>query len=385
MVDQNTVPENAGLARAEAARPVIVTVFNQKGGVGKTTSAVNIAICLAAFGRQVALIDLDSQSNATSNLGVPPPVATGAYHLITGQVPFVDCLRATPFENLRLVGGSDELAWADIELAMGEQPEAAISRALAIPPAGLDFIVIDCPPAPGIVSVNALVAADMVVMPVMPSPHALDGLHKAWWNVTRVRSHFKRDMSGLHILLTMTEDGDVTKRLSADIIAEFGTRVMPIMVPRDGAVIEAAARDLPVAVLAAGSAPARAYVRVAELLLDPTTSDLAAREAARERLDQWQKRLGELPAHRDRYGNTGAAPAPAWTEQGGEEEVEDADIPASPVTPPRRAPRLAPSAAPVVGWGRRLVLWLLLLSIGAILGAALTVAVLKGPELPFPV
>ncbi|MGE5514329.1 MAG: ParA family protein [Bacteroidota bacterium] len=384
MVDQNTMPEDADLAPAEATRPVIVTVFNQKGGVGKTTTAVNVAICLAAFGRQVALIDLDSQSNATSNLGVPPPVATGAYHLITGQVPFVDCLRATPFENLRLVGGSDELAWADIELAMGEQPEAAISRALAVAPAGLDFIVVDCPPAPGIVSVNALVAADMVVMPVMPSPHALDGLHKAWWNVTRVRSHFKRDMSGLHILLTMTEDGDVTKRLSADIIAEFGTRVMPIMVPRDGAVIEAAARDLPVAVLSAGSAPARAYVRVAELLLDPATNDLAAREAARERLDQWQKRLGELPAHRDRYGNTGAAPDTAWTDQGNE-DADDADIPPPPVKAPRRSPRPSPPAAPVVGWGRRLVLWLLLVAIGAVLGAAATVAVLKGPELPFPV
>lgn len=374
---------------AASARPLIVTVFNQKGGVGKTTTAVNAAICLAAFGKRVALVDLDSQSNATANVGVPPPVATGAYHLITGQASFEQCLRSTPFDNLRLVGGSDELAWADIELAMGEQPEAAMSRALAVLPDNLDAIVIDCPPAPGIVSVNALVAADLVVMPVMPSPHALDGLHKAWWNVTRVRSHFNRGMEGLHILLTMTEDSDLTRRLSADIMAEFGSRVLPIMVPRDGSVIEAASRDLPVAVLAAGSAPARAYVRVAELLLDPAANDLETREAARARLMEWQQRLGDLPAHRDRYGDTGAPPPPTWTEgtedQLGKDETEEAE-PAPTFTshrPSVRRPR--PVTTPNVDWGRRLALWLLLVGIGALLGAAVTLAVLKGPDWPLPV
>lgn len=384
-----------------AARPTIVTVFNQKGGVGKTTTAVNVAVCLAAFGRRVALIDLDSQSNATANLGVPPPVATGAYHLLVGQATLEQALRATPYDNLRLVGGSDELAWADVELAMGEAPEAAMTRALADLPPGLEFIVVDCPPAPGIVSVNALVAADMVVMPVMPSPHALDGLHKAWWNVTRVRSHFQRGMDGLHILLTMTEDSDLTKRLSADIIAEFGSRVMPIMVPRDGAVIEAASRDLPVAVLASGSAPARAYVRVAELLLDADANDLEAREAARAQLGQWQDKLAELPAHRDRYGNTGAAPAPAWTEDGA--PLDDEDLEEEPLPTPEaaaaaledapkprmvkhHAPRRADTApAPKVGPVRRAIFALLLLTIGAILGAAAAVAVLMGPGLPFPV
>ncbi len=384
------------------SRPIVVTVFNQKGGVGKTTTAVNVAVCLAAFGRRVALIDLDSQSNATANLGVPPPVATGAYHLLVGQAKLDEALRATPYDNLRLVGGSDELAWADVELAMGEAPEAAMTRALATVPPELDFIVIDCPPAPGIVSVNALVAADMVVMPVMPSPHALDGLHKAWWNVTRVRSHFQRGMDGLHILLTMTEDSDLTKRLSADIIAEFGARVMPIMVPRDGAVIEAASRDLPVAVLASGSAPARAYVRVAELLLDPAANDLEAREAARARLGQWQDKLAALPAHRDRYGNTGAAPAPAWTEDGDipeDEDLEEVPLPTPEAAAaaledapkprmvkhhtPRRPATTAP--APKMGPVRRAIFALLLLTIGAILGAAAAVAVLMGPGLPFPV
>lgn len=361
-------------------RPVIVTVFNQKGGVGKTTTAVNVAVCMAAFGRRVALIDLDSQSNATANLGVPPPVATGAYHLLTGQVPFADCLRDTPFDNLRLVGGSDELAWADVELSMGTQPEAELSTALAASPADLDAIVIDCPPAPGIVSVNALVAADLVVMPVMPSPHALDGLHKAWWNVNRVRSHFKRDLGGLHILLTMTEDGTVPTRLAADILAEFGSRVMPVMVPRDGSVIEAASRDLPVAVLASGSAPGRAYVRVTELLLDPDASDLQAREAVRARLSLWRNQMVDLPSHRDPYADTGPAPAPAWTEDVEEDEPddeEDGDAPQTPLSHPVHHPG-PPRPASRLGTGLALV------AVGMLLGAAVTVAVLLGLGLRFP-
>ncbi|MCR6631533.1 MAG: ParA family protein [Magnetospirillum sp.] len=269
MTGEETVADEAEQADEARAGPRIITVFNQKGGVGKTTTSVNVAVCLAAFGRRVALIDLDSQSNATANVGVTPPVASGAYHLITGRAPFAECLRPTPFAGLRLVGGSDELAWADIELALGGQPEAGLTRALQTAPDDLDVIVIDCPPAPGVVSVNALVAADAVVMPVMPSPHARDGLHKAWWNVNRVRSNFNQQLSVIHILLTLTEEGDLTQRLSEDIMAEFGNRVMPVLVPRDNVVIEAAGRDLPVAVMASGSAPARAYVRVAESAAGP--------------------------------------------------------------------------------------------------------------------
>lgn len=365
--------EVAMSAETDAARPVIITVFNQKGGVGKTTTAVNIAICLAAFGRRVALIDLDSQSNATTNLGVTPPVATGAYHLITGRAEFSQCLRATSYQGVRLIGGSDELAWADIELALGKEPEAAMTRALAKVPADLEYIVVDCPPAPGIVSVNALVAADSVVMPVMPSPHALDGLHKAWWNLGRVRTRFNQDLGAINILLTMTEDGELTKRLSEDIIAEFGQRVMPVLVPRDNAVIEAAARDLPVAVMASGSAPARAYVRVAELLMNRSGSDVEARDAARAQLNAWQQERNPIPAATEPAAPSeppapiAKRPASAWVKPADTGEPQG-DLLAEPPIP-----------------GRKLAQALLWLAIGAVLGAALTVAVLKGPDLPFPV
>jgi chromosome partitioning protein len=356
----------------EPRRPRIITVFNQKGGVGKTTTSVNVAVCLAAFGRRVVLVDLDSQSNATTNLGVTPPVATGAYHLITGRAPFSECVRRTPYDGLRLVGGSDELAWADIELAMGEGPEAGLVRALKQVPDDIDVIVIDCPPAPGVVSVNALIVADAVVMPVMPSPHALDGLHKAWWNVNRVRTRYNQDLTGLNILLTMTEEGELTKRLTEDIIAEFGARVMPILVPRDHVVIEAAARDLPVAVMASGSPPARAYVRVAELLLGrgggEEAGNVNARDAAREILDGWHK--GEVPktAHIATRSPPGPQPQPTWTDRAEADEQEG-------------AAELLLATGPTRAVGKAL-LWL---TLGAIMGIAATLAVLLGPQLPFPV
>ncbi len=305
--------------------PSIITVFNQKGGVGKTTTSVNLALCLAALGRRVAVIDLDGQSNATANLGITAPSPTGAYHLITGKASLLQCLRATAYDRVRVVCGSDEMAWADIELALQGDPEKGLVRALAsAADADLDVVVIDCPPAPGVVSVNALVVADMVIMPVLPSPHALDGLHKAWANVNRVRNRFNRDMHTLSILLTMTEDESLTRQLAATIQAEFGARVLPAAIARDHVVIDAAARDLPVAILAPDSQPAQSYLAVAEWLLardravgliNAQGGDGAVSAPEHDRalacLQEWHSSIPDLPAHRLQAGGGSGLAAPA--------------------------------------------------------------------------
>jgi chromosome partitioning protein len=358
-----------------AVKPTVVTVFNQKGGVGKTTTSVNIAVNLAALGRNVVLIDLDSQSNATTNVGVAPQQPTGAYHLVTGRAAFSECLKPTAFANLRLIPGSDELAWADIELAMQNDCQEALLRALRTLPKGIDAIVIDCPPAPGIVSVNALVVADMVVMPVMPSPHALDGLHKAWWNVNRVRTRFNKDLHTINILLTMTEEGGLTQRLTEDIIAEFGARVLPVLVPRDNTVIESAARDLPVSVHAAASPAAAAYLRLAELLLarikrvrvqnegeEGEEEGAVTRTAAAERLDLWKAEISDR--HVGDHGFSGApesAAAIPWTEAQGALEA---------------------LAGPGLGW--KFGAALLLLALGAVIGfaAGMVYTAVPGAALP---
>lgn len=349
-----------------SAKPTIITVFNQKGGVGKTTTSVNLAVCMAALGKRVVLLDLDSQSNATTNVGVTPPISTGAYQLLTGRAPADECLKKTDYENLRLIGGSDELAWADIELALQPECQGILGKALEKLPANVDILVIDCPPAPGIVSVNALVAADVVVMPVMPSPHALDGLHKAWWNVNRVRSHYNHDLHTINIVLTMTEEGPLTQRLTEDIIAEFGPRVMPVLVPRDNVVIEAAARDLPVVSMAPQSPPSRAYLRLAQLLLtrvlhmsgapeDARLAEALEHETAADKLAVWS---AELNGRRSRLAipEPGEAPEPGWTD----------------------APEMAQAIiGPGAGWKIGVGLGLVLL--GAILGFAAAGAYFRFP------
>lgn len=361
---------------AKAAKPTVITVFNQKGGVGKTTTSVNIAVTMAALGRRVVLIDLDSQSNATTSVGVAPQQATGAYHLVTGRAAFSEGLKKTALPNLRLIAGSDELAWADIELALQNDCQEALLRAFRTLPKDIDIIVIDCPPAPGIVSVNALVVADMVVMPVMPSPHALDGLHKAWWNVNRVRSRFNKDLHTINILLTMTEEGELTQRLTEGIIGEFGARVMPVLVPRDNAVIEAAARDQPVSVQAPHSPSARAYLRLSELLLARlarVSADLDGegeavtgidRTAAAERLEVWGADIADRQGGHPALSGApepGSAPIPAWTE--GQAAIETL-------------------AGPGLGW--KVAIALLLLALGSVVGFAAGVAFTLVPGASMP-
>ncbi|MBF0324452.1 MAG: ParA family protein [Alphaproteobacteria bacterium] len=357
-----------------AAKPIVITVFNQKGGVGKTTTSVNLAVCLAALGRRVVLVDLDSQSNATTSMGLTAPVPTGAYHLITGRASCSECLKPTPYDNLRLIAGSDELAWADIELALQDDCQLAIQRAFERLPSDVEIVVIDCPPAPGIVSVNALVAADAVVMPVMPSPHALDGLHKAWWNVNRVRGHFNHDLHTVYILLTMTEDGEMTGRLTEDIIAEFGARVVPVLIPRDPVVIEAAARDLPVVTMAPQSPPARAYLRLAELLLNRVSrmaalaegdegAGSADRDFGADRLAEWAGAVAQNGQGRRAVPEPGDPPAPGWTE----------DIPAGlPLT-------MAP------GWGWKLAVAAALVLLGVVMGLAAGLTIHNWSLVPIPV
>jgi len=311
----------------EAAKPTVVVVFNQKGGIGKTTTSVNLAVCLAALGKRVVLLDLDAQSNATTSVGLASPAATGAYQLLRGEVDVARACRPTPYPNLRLIAGSDDLSWADVEIAVKPDPQFVLERALASTPDDVDVVVIDCAPAFGILSVNATVAADVVLLPVVPSPLALDGLHKAWWNIQRVRKHFNRDLETMGILFTMTEDSELMHRLTEAIMASFGGRVLPVMIPRDMKVIEAAARDLPLVVLDPESPAAAAYLRLAEVVLArmlPGGASLpeTAHEQARAHLTDWRKPrpADDTPAALPQVHETeplahGPAPEQSWDQE----------------------------------------------------------------------
>ncbi len=299
-----------------SARPKIVVVFNQKGGIGKTTTSVNLAVCLAELGRKVVLVDLDAQSNASTSVGLTSPAATGAYQLLRGEVDVPHAWRPTPYPNLRLIAGSDDLSWADVEIAVKPDPQFVLEMALNTTPPDVDVVVIDCPPAFGILSVNAAVAADVVILPVVPAPLALDGLHKAWWNIQRVRTHFNRDLDTMGILFTMTEDSDVMHRITDAISASFGGRVLPVRVPRDMKVVEAAARDLPLTILEPDAPAARAYAHLADFvdshMLNPrSVSDGKPAPAA-----VMEEEEEELPPIRQSPPmEAGPLPGPNWDEQ----------------------------------------------------------------------
>jgi chromosome partitioning protein len=244
-------------------RPIAITVFNYKGGVGKTTTSVNLAVALAALGCRTILIDLDGQGNATSSLGMTTRVATGSYNLIAGNATLAEASHHTVFPGLSVCPATDDLAGTDLELAMASQPQHQLRLRLEDAAVEADVVVIDCPPALGMLPVNALVASDWVIMPVSPEPLAREGLHKAWYNVNRIRLNLNRGLQVMGILVTLAEEAEVHDRFSESIRADFGPRVLPIKVPRDQAVLEASAKDCPVVIHDPDSAAARAYVNLA--------------------------------------------------------------------------------------------------------------------------
>jgi chromosome partitioning protein len=251
----------------------ILAVFNAKGGVGKTTTAVNLAACLAATGLRVVLFDLDSQGNATSNIGLPKPPEHGTFEVISGQVAMADALAPTLIEGLSVIGATRTLSASDLDLAAGPT-EHGVIRAVAKPLAErIDVIVLDCPPTFGAMTTNALLSADAVLIPSQPDPFAHDGLVRTWTVLKRVRTKLNRDLKILGVLPTFVAgDDDPAKTEHQAVLdamtAEFGDMVDPAGVPMDAALFARATADGLPAVIVRPDAPASvAYLMTALRLL----------------------------------------------------------------------------------------------------------------------
>lgn len=249
--------------------PPVVAVFNNKGGVAKTTTSCNLAVCLAAYGLRVVLVDLDAQGNATGGFGVLPLPAIGAYDVITGRASLEDALLATPFPGLMLLPATVALRTAELELAAHERSHLHLRQRLA--EHGLarfaDVAVIDCPPALGTMTANALTAAAAVVIPARPDPYTHEGLVNTWYEVKRLRESANASLSVAGILLTMTGSEATCDDVARTIRAEFGAQVWPVEIATDPKVGEAAQLSLPVSVLDPDGLAGRAYVdATAELL-----------------------------------------------------------------------------------------------------------------------
>src|SRR5579872_1789205 len=209
----------------------IYALANQKGGVGKTTTAVNLAACLAEAGERALVVDLDPQANATSGLGMRAN-GTSSYDLLDGA-PISELAKHTAFANLDLVPSRPDLAGAVVELAAREDGERYLAQALASGTSQYDFVFVDCPPALGPLTVNALAAADRVLVPVQAEYYALEGLSQLLESVELVRQRLNPRLGVGGVLLTMV---DARTRLAADVEAEvrkhFGPLVFKTSVPR---------------------------------------------------------------------------------------------------------------------------------------------------------
>jgi chromosome partitioning protein len=244
----------------------VYSFANQKGGVGKTTTAINLAACLAEAGERALVVDLDPQANATSGLGMRAN-GTSSYDLLDG-VPLSELAKETRFENLYLVPSKPELAGAAVELSQREDGDRYLAQALEHAE-GFDFVLLDCPPSLGPLTVNALAASDRVIVPVQTEYYALEGLAQLVQSINLIKARLNPRLEIAGVLLTMA---DGRTKLSADVEAEvrrhFGDLVFAAVVPRSVRVAEAPSHGLPVTHYDRRSRGAEAYWKVAVELVE---------------------------------------------------------------------------------------------------------------------
>ena len=245
----------------------IYALANQKGGVGKTTTAVNLAACLAEAGERALVIDLDPQANATSGLGERAN-GVSSYDLLDGA-PLRELARRTRFPNLDLVPAKPDLAGAVVELARRDDGESFLARSLEDADERYAFIFLDCPPSLGPLTVNALAAADRVLVPVQAEYYALEGLTQLLHSVELVRQRLNHRLAVAGVLLTMV---DRRTRLAAQVEQEvrqhLGDLVFATTVPRSVRLAEAPSHGLPAIAYDRNSTGAQAYWKVAMELVE---------------------------------------------------------------------------------------------------------------------
>jgi chromosome partitioning protein len=276
--------EDTPIARAAAAavrtsrtepfpkptHPRILTVANQKGGVGKTTSTVNLAAALALRGLEVLVIDLDPQGNASTALGIEHAEgSTSIYDVLVADRTLESVVQATPLPGLSCAPATVDLAGAEIELVSVVARESRLKRALAAYDRTFDYVFIDCPPSLGLLTVNALVAGQEIVIPIQCEFYALEGLGQLLRNVDLVRNHLNEQLWVSTILLTMYDSRTrLADQVAAEVRSHFGDLVLDSAIPRSVRISEAPGYGQTVLTYDPTSRGAQAYLEAAREMAD---------------------------------------------------------------------------------------------------------------------
>lgn len=248
----------------------IIAIANQKGGVGKTTTAISLSSSLGALGKKILLVDVDPQSNATSGLGIDKnEVGHGIYECMLGQENTEDAVRALPWNNLYLLPAKRNLAGAEIELIGMERREYFLTNCLAGSKDRFDFVFIDCPPSLGLLTVNALTAADSVLLPIQSEYYALEGLGQLLETYNLVRQRLNPLLALEGILLTMADlRTNLSEQVEHEVRTHFGELVFKTVIGRNVRLGEAPGFGKPIMEYDPASAGAHAYMRLAREFLE---------------------------------------------------------------------------------------------------------------------
>ena len=263
------VRESLGRAIVEVSVGRVLAVANQKGGVGKTTTSVNLSAGLALAGHPTLLIDLDPQASATSGLGLhPQDVDASVYHALIGEKPVEQILRATQVQNLSLMPASRDLIGAEIELVPLPRREYRLQEAIVGVRRQFDFVIIDCPPSLGLLTVNALSAADAVLIPLQCEYYALEGLSSLLDTIGFIRQGLNASLEIEGLLLTMFDTrNNLAHQVVDEVRQHFPEQVFKAVIPRNVRLSECPSYGIPAMVYDAGSRGAKAYAALTEELI----------------------------------------------------------------------------------------------------------------------
>lgn len=247
----------------------IISVVNQKGGVGKTTSAVNLVACLGAMGKRVLLVDIDPQGNTTSGYGIQRKGLTvTSYELLIGSCSAREAIIKTKFQGVDIIPSNINLAGAELEMAVLDKREALLKNALAIVQNDYDYIFFDCPPSLGLITLNALTASDSFIVPIQCEYYALEGLAQLMSTVRTIKRLYNPYIELEGVLLTMYDGRlNLTQQVVTEVKNFFPNKVYATVIPRNVRLSEAPSFGEPVLYYDRGSRGAESYNALAEEFL----------------------------------------------------------------------------------------------------------------------